>query len=261
MTTEIETRRNNMVLPKGAETIEVVTLLATLADLFLDNRRGRGTPHMGAVASPAAGTTKGFADLIERVIGELGFGVRDEGLFPLKLAKLSNEDRAVIEELLARHEKRLVNRLRIIAINVPNPPPTKVKGKKERKENGKVVEAAEPDKEIPSDIDNGKEFLAYIANAIRGKSMPEQIKVLENLNVAPGKSGLFALEASKNIAKKAGKALGFPEDANTEQVLARLRELVSQIEIPDPTKSRPNDKAGWFVRFMRMVTPGSFPNQ
>jgi hypothetical protein len=241
---------------KGAEPIEVVTLLATLTDLFFDNRRSRGGQQ---VVSGESTRVSVWAQLAERIINELGIGVRDEGLFPLKLGKLSDEDRKVIEEVITVHDKRTVNRLRIITINVPNPPPTKVKGKKERKENGKVVEAAEPDKEIPSDIDNGVKFLESIIPSLRGKTKEEQVRVLENFNLVP-KSSFFIYEASKNIVMKTAKILGFPDDATFEQVLERLRALLVQIRTPDPTQPRPNDKAGWFVRFMRSITPGSYPN-
>ena len=250
-----------MSLHTGIETIEIANLAVGLLDLF----RGRQTHNTGAgggsSGSPNAPAKSGVVELIERVIAELGWGVRDEGLFPIKLGQLSDEARAVIEDVLAKHDKPLVDRLRLITINVPNPPPTKEKGRKERKDkDGKVLEAGEPDHEVPSDIDNGVEFLKYVASAIEGKDLAAQVKVLENLNIAPGKGGLLAIEAGKNIAKKVGKALGFPDDASFEQVVLRLGQLMAQIKVPDPTQLRPNDKAGWYVRIMRAITPGSFPN-
>ena len=243
---------------KGAEPIEIVTLLATFADLFLDNRKRSTAPTGGTVEATSRGG--GFWAFAERLINELGLGVRDEGLFLLKLGKLDAEDRKVIDEVVSTHDKRVVNRLRLVTINVPPPPPTKVKGKKERKDkDGKVLEAGEPDKEIPSDTDNGVEFLRALVPALRGKSVAEQAVVLQSFNLA-GKAPHFATEAMKVINKKATKALGLPENASVEQVVAHLEKHIKGISIPNPNKPREKDKAGWFTRFMRKVTPGSFPN-
>jgi hypothetical protein len=244
-----------MSMSNGEKFLEVTDLAVGLLNLF----KGRGAHHDGGTTGTPA--KRGLAELLERMVNELGLGVRDEGLFPLKLAKLDADDRSVIEAVLATHEKRLVDRLRIITINVPNPPPTIIKGRKEKKDkNDNVIDAGVADKEVPSDVDNGVEFLKSVASAVRGKSKDEQLKVLESLNIAPGKVGIFALEATKNIAKKVGKALGFPDNANTEQIFARIKELVGKIEVPNPKKPRPNDTAGWYLRMMRTITPGAFPN-
>ena len=255
-------------MPIGKELLdELPSIVLGLATLFQSRRNAQ---HFGGGVAPATGGTssgqpkKGFVDLVERIIGELGLGVRDEGQFPIKLGKLIPDERAVIEKLVNEHDKKMIDRLRLITINAPSAAGkvTKIKGKKEKKDAaGNITEPAELDREetTPGE-DSGVLFLSSVAKLVAGKTIEEQVEILKKLNIAPSETGRLYQEAVKNMGKKIAVLLGLPENYDTGDVIAKLREKFGEIEIPDPTQPRPNDTAGFFVRFMRSITPGAFPN-
>ncbi len=191
-----------------------------------------------------------IAEMIERVVNELGWGVRDEGLFPIKIGRLPAPERLIIEKLIAEHDDKLIERLRLITVNIPSPVAkvVKSKGKKEkRNKDGDVIEEATPDTEeaVTSDKDNGVEFLKSIACMVNGKSKEDQVSILEKLNVAQGEAGVLYKESLKNMAKKVAKVVGLNEDAPLADLVHKL-EAYSR-ELAEPAKPVKMSLVGRFV--------------
>ena len=94
-----------MAMSTGEKLLESTDLVVGLLNLF--KGRDRGVMRTASTESSVP-KRQIITELVERVINELGWGVRDEGLFPLKVGKLPEPERATIMALIEEHDKKLI---------------------------------------------------------------------------------------------------------------------------------------------------------
>ncbi len=254
----------------GLEKDEVLLALGSAFLPMLFRQRG-GHGAVGADGTQAPGFLSGLLTVLVRVWEEKGGSMKDESemlesIFAdssAKNVKLSPIERKKVSAVLGAMTPTERNVFRI-AIFIMNPEVTTIETAGKTDKDGKVGPSTTRTEK--TGIDPRVNVLCGIAEMVDEDmgNVDEVAKMLRNAGALGGDNASlkFLGKAQEEIKKILCRVLGVDsiEEITIDLLRAKGKGLLSHIEVPDPTQPRPNDNAGWYVRFMRSITPGSFPN-